>query len=159
MNLPKLSAAVLCLMVSARSLFAADSSGPPDTVLFNGKVFTSDASHPKVEGLAIRGDRIIATGESATIRSLSGPQTRLIDLGGHTVIPGINDAHQHPAVTPPGLIGLHLKSRDPTWPDVRDAIQAAVRSGGQGRTIVATVSGVSTFGRKRSIRWTGQISP
>ncbi len=94
MNLRKLSGPVLCLMVSARALFAADSGGPPDRVLFNGKVFTADASHPQVEALAIRGDRIIATGESVTIRALSGPQTRLIDLGGHTLIPGINDAHQ-----------------------------------------------------------------
>jgi imidazolonepropionase-like amidohydrolase len=113
MNLPKPSAAVLCLIVCARPLLAADSSGPPDMVLFNGKVFTADASHPHVQGLAIRGDRIMETGESVAIRALSGPHTRLIDLGGHTVIPGINDAHQHLFVTPPELIAVQLKSRDP----------------------------------------------
>jgi predicted amidohydrolase YtcJ len=86
MNLPKPSAAVLCLIVCARPLLAADSSGPPDMVLFNGKVFTADASHPHVQGLAIRGDRIMETGESVAIRALSGPHTRLIDLGGHTVL-------------------------------------------------------------------------
>lgn len=139
MNLAELSAGMLCLMLSARSLSAADSSGPPDTVLFNGKVFTADASHPQVEGLAIRGDRIIATGESASIRALSGPQTRLIDLAGHTVIPGINDAHQHLFVTPQALIAVQLKSRDPPWPEVRDAIQAAARGARPGQGIFATI--------------------
>jgi predicted amidohydrolase YtcJ len=139
MNLPKLSAAVLCLTLCARSSFGADSSGPPDTVLFNGKVFTADARYPHVQGIAIRGDRIIATGESASIRALSGPQTRLVDLGGHTVIPGINDAHQHLSVTPPGLIELQLKSRYPPWPEVREAIQAAARIDGPRQPIVGTI--------------------
>lgn len=139
MNLPKLSAAVLWLIFCARALFAADSSSPPDTVLFNGKVFTGDASHPHVQGLAIRGDRIMATGESATIQSLSGPRTLLIDLGGRTVIPGINDAHQHLFVTPPELIGVQLKTRDPPWSEVRDAIQAATRTAGPGRGIFMTI--------------------
>jgi predicted amidohydrolase YtcJ len=139
MNLPKPSAAVLCLIVCARPLLAADSSGPPDMVLFNGKVFTADASHPHVQGLAIRGDRIMETGESVAIRALSGPHTRLIDLGGHTVIPGINDAHQHLFVTPPELIAVQLKSRDPPWSEVRDAIQAAARSAGPRQGIFATI--------------------
>ena len=138
MNLRKLGAAVLCSVIGV-PLFAADSSGPPDTVLFNGKVFTADASHPHVQGLAIRGDRIIATGESASVRALSGPHTRSIDLGGHTVIPGINDAHQHLSLTPPGLVALKLKSRDPAWPEVRDAVQAAARAAGPGQMIFATI--------------------
>ena len=56
-------------------------------MLLNGKVFTSDASHHYVQALAIRGERIVATGDSATIEALAGPQTRQIDLGGRTVIP------------------------------------------------------------------------
>ena len=68
MNRPTLSATVLCLALSARSSFAADSSGPPDTVLFDGKVFTADASHPQVEALAIRGDRINLTAEGGEAR-------------------------------------------------------------------------------------------
>ena len=41
MKLPRLSAAVLCLTLSAQAGFAADGGGSPDTVLFNGKVFTA----------------------------------------------------------------------------------------------------------------------
>jgi hypothetical protein len=50
----------------------------PDVILLNGKVFTSDSSHPYVEALAIRGDRIVSTGSSKEIAALAGPQTKRI---------------------------------------------------------------------------------
>jgi predicted amidohydrolase YtcJ len=103
------------------------------------KVFTSDTSHPYVEALAIRGDRIIATGTSEAIQALSGPKTRSINLDGHTVIPGINDAHQHLSVTPPGIVELRFKSNDPGWPEVHDVIQAATRKVGPKRPILGIV--------------------
>jgi predicted amidohydrolase YtcJ len=139
MNFRKLIAAVLPLMLFPASLLATDVSGPPDTILFGGKIFTADASQPVVEALAIIGDRIIASGDSTTIRALSGPRTRLIDLGGRTVIPGIDDAHQHLSVTPPGMTELQFKSDDPTWPEVRKSIQAAARKADPAGPIVATV--------------------
>lgn len=100
--------------------------GAPDSVLFDGKIFTSDAAHPYVQALAIRGDRIVATGESARIKSLAGPRTKLIDLRGRTVIPGINDAHIHLEVSPAQMVDLPFDSLDPTWAQVRDAIAASV---------------------------------
>ena len=67
----------------------------PDLVLINGKIFTSDGAMPYAEAIAIRGDRIVAVGKTAVIGKLAGSKTRKIDLGGRTVIPGINDAHDH----------------------------------------------------------------
>src|ERR1700677_151493 len=72
----------------------------PDLVLLNGKIFTSDAAHPYVQALAIRGERIAATGDSAKIKALVGPHTKQIDLGGRTVVSGINDAHNHLGIAP-----------------------------------------------------------
>src|SRR5580698_10334445 len=118
-----------CVAVFLLSLFqaAAESQqAPPDSVLLNGKIFTSDAAHPYVQALAIRGERITATGDSEKIRTLAGPQTKQIDLGGRTVIPGINDAHNHISISPPNRIDLELKSPDPDWPEVKAAIAAAV---------------------------------
>jgi predicted amidohydrolase YtcJ len=65
----------------------------PDTLLLNGKVVLYDAA--PAEALAVSGDTIAAIGSSAAIRSLAGPRTRLIDLGGRTVIPGLIDSHIH----------------------------------------------------------------
>jgi predicted amidohydrolase YtcJ len=107
----------------------------PDVILFNGKIFTSDAAHPYVQALAIRGERIAATGDSAKIRTLAGPNTKEIDLGGRSVIPGINDAHNHLAVSPPNRIDLELKTPDSAWPEMKAAIAAAVLKAPKGTFI------------------------
>src|ERR1039458_3611541 len=78
--------------------------GSPDLILLNGKIFTSDDARPYVQALAVRGEHIVATGDSEKIKALAGPRTRLIDLGGRTVIPGINDAHNHIGLDPPGVV-------------------------------------------------------
>src|SRR3712207_2963195 len=67
----------------------------PEMILTNGKIFTSDASMPYAEAIAIRGERIVAVGKPAAIKKLAGAKTKQLDLGGKTVIPGINDAHDH----------------------------------------------------------------
>ncbi|MFZ1140275.1 MAG: amidohydrolase [Candidatus Sulfotelmatobacter sp.] len=47
------------------------------------------------EAIAVRGDRIQAVGKNADMEKLKGPQTQVVDLGGHFVMPGFNDAHLH----------------------------------------------------------------
>jgi predicted amidohydrolase YtcJ len=49
----------------------------------------------RVQALAISGGKIIATGSNEEIQKLKDPNTRVIDLGGHFVMPGFNDAHTH----------------------------------------------------------------
>ena len=67
----------------------------PDTVLYNGKVLTVDDRFSIQQALAIRADRIAATGPDAEILALAGEGTRKIDLQGRTVIPGLIDNHVH----------------------------------------------------------------
>ena len=67
MNLRRLRPALLTLALAGQSLVAIADGAPPDTILINGKIFTGDATHPYVQALAIRGDRIVATGNSTTI--------------------------------------------------------------------------------------------
>jgi predicted amidohydrolase YtcJ len=88
-------------LVRSALLIAAVGGGTPalsqsaDTVLLNGKIVTLDASASVQEALAIRDHGIIAVGRSADIRALAGPATRVIDLGGRAVIPGLIDSHMH----------------------------------------------------------------
>ncbi len=100
-------------------------SSPPDLVLFNGKIFTSDSAQLYVEAIAIRGDRIIALGKSAAIKSSAGSSTKLIDLGGRTVIPGINDAHLHMGIQPANTVELELSGLNPAWDEVKAALASA----------------------------------
>jgi predicted amidohydrolase YtcJ len=67
----------------------------PDLVLVNGKVVTVDAQSRVEEALAIRDGKILAVGRTAEIRRLAGPATRVVDVGGRTVIPGLIDSHMH----------------------------------------------------------------
>jgi predicted amidohydrolase YtcJ len=67
----------------------------PDTVLLNGKIVTLDAASTIREALAIDDGRITAVGTSADIRKLADSTTRIIDLGGRAVIPGLIDSHLH----------------------------------------------------------------
>jgi predicted amidohydrolase YtcJ len=66
-----------------------------DTLLLNGKIVTLDARGSVRQALAVRDGRIAATGGNEQIRKLAGSGTRIIDLGGRTVIPGMIDSHLH----------------------------------------------------------------
>jgi len=67
----------------------------PNLILYNGKLFTQDFDFPQVTAVAIGDGRFLAVGDDAEIRALAGPHTRLIDLGGCLVLPGLTDAHFH----------------------------------------------------------------
>jgi predicted amidohydrolase YtcJ len=64
-------------------------------VFVNGLVWTGDAARPRVEALAIAGDRISAVGSSEAIRRLAGRATSVVDLKGRFLAPGFNDSHLH----------------------------------------------------------------
>jgi len=66
-----------------------------DTILTRGKILTVDAAFRTVEALAITNGRIVATGTSAEIARHAGTNTRVIDVAGATVIPGLIDNHFH----------------------------------------------------------------
>lgn len=67
----------------------------PDLVLVGGTVRALDAAGTVTEALAITGGTITALGRDAAIGALATARTRVIELGGRTVIPGINDGHLH----------------------------------------------------------------
>ena len=76
-------------------MVAAVSWAQSDLVLTNGKIITVDERFSIAQAVAIRGDRIVATGTNQEIARLAGPNTRRIDLKGRAVIPGLIDNHMH----------------------------------------------------------------
>ena len=96
----------------------------PDLILINGRVITVDRNFTIAEGVAIVGDRIMTTGNEEQLRALSGPVTRIVDLKGHTVIPGLMDNHLHGAGGGPGVD----LSRARSLGDVYTAIAARVKA-------------------------------
>jgi predicted amidohydrolase YtcJ len=69
--------------------------GPADLVLTNGRIYTVDNARPIVSALAVGSGRVLFVGSDAEARALAAPSTRVIDLHGATVVPGIVDAHAH----------------------------------------------------------------
>ena len=66
-----------------------------DLIFTNGKIVTVDDQFATVQAVAIKGERIIATGSDTNIEKFKGPSTQLIDLQHRTVIPGLIDNHAH----------------------------------------------------------------
>ncbi|MDW4905320.1 amidohydrolase [Streptomyces sp. ADMS] len=69
----------------------------PTLILTGGQVLTVDGDFTVAEGVAVRGRDIVAVGTDAEVRALAGPDTRVVELDGRTVLPGINDSHLHGA--------------------------------------------------------------
>jgi predicted amidohydrolase YtcJ len=82
-------------VLAAITLCVAAWAQDSDTVLVNGKILTVDGRFSARQAIAIRDGKILALGDTPGIRKLAGPQTRVIDLQGRTVIPGLIDSHLH----------------------------------------------------------------
>ena len=85
---------VLALAAATHALAAPAMDGA-DIVLVNGKIVTVDDRFTVVQALAMKGNRITAVGKNTDIRKLAGANTRVMDLKGKTVIPGLIDGHSH----------------------------------------------------------------
>src|SRR5262249_8203489 len=94
----KLATGLLALssVLVAESAIAQQSvNAPPDAIFFNGKIITVDSGFTIQQAFAVKGDTYIAVGTNAAIQALAGTNTRLVDLRGSAVIPGLTDNHDH----------------------------------------------------------------
>ena len=74
---------------------AAQGAGTADTILVNGKIATVDDRFTMAQALAIKDRRVIASGSNDAVRKHAGASTKVIDLKGRTVVPGLIDNHSH----------------------------------------------------------------
>lgn len=87
-------------------------------ILHHGRITTLDPARPTAQAVAMAGDRFAAVGDDAEVLALAGPKTRIVDLGGRPVLPGLCDNHLH-------LIrgGLHF-NLELRWDGVRSLADA-----------------------------------
>lgn len=82
-----ISAGLAC---TAQHSFAA-----VDVIFHNAKVYTAEPGQPLQQAVAIDGEKIVAVGDNQTVLDLKADKTRVIDLGGNMLMPGMLDSHAH----------------------------------------------------------------
>ncbi len=91
MKLPSLAVALALLA----PFVSGPQQEPADLVFTNGKVYTANDKQARADAVAIKGNKIVFVGNNGGARKFTGPNTRVIDLRGATVLPGLTDAHMH----------------------------------------------------------------
>jgi hypothetical protein len=131
----------LALVAGGRARAAPE---PASLIVSGGRIATLDPQQPFVEALAARGGKVLATGSAREVMALRGAATRVIDVGGRSVIPGLHDSHMHPIR---GGLHYHLELR---WDGVASLGEALERLRVQARNTpppqwVRVVGGWSEF--------------
>ena len=83
------------LVLAVRVAGAQATPATADLILTNGRIYTVDETRPVVEAVAMAGGKVLFAGNAAGALALKGAATRVVDLQGRTVIPGMVDAHGH----------------------------------------------------------------
>jgi predicted amidohydrolase YtcJ len=101
----------------------------PGLILFNAHVITMDPSLPRAKQIEIRGGRILSVSRNETLHGLMKSNTKVIDCGGRTVIPGFIDAHCHLSAYAESLVSLNLSPGENirSISDIQERIQTACK--------------------------------
>jgi predicted amidohydrolase YtcJ len=99
---------------------------PADTIYRNGYVYTVDARDSVRQALAVRKGRIVYVGDNAGVAALAGKATRVIDLQGRMLMPGLIDGHMHPQSGGSRLLNCSLDYQNLTVPQFQSRIQACI---------------------------------
>src|SRR6476619_1594235 len=92
----KILAALFLAIIAADALSPSSSTiAPADLVLQNGNIYTVNDRQPRAEAVAVKGERIVFVGSNREAQKYIGKTTRVVDLKGETVVPGMTDAHHH----------------------------------------------------------------
>jgi predicted amidohydrolase YtcJ len=103
-------AALICLVFVSSS-----QAQTADTVYVNSRVYTVDESAPWAEAFAVKGERFLAVGNEKDVKPFIGDETRVIDLDGQFVLPGLVDDHLHPDMVAENLMGVSLQPSAMDW--------------------------------------------
>lgn len=132
--MPRRPAGVLAAFLLLPSLASAQTSGSADLILRGGQVVTVNDRQPRAEAVAVRNGVILAVGDDKAVMRLKGPDTRVIDLAGRTLVPGFIDAHGH--IFNAGVQSLAANLLAAPDGDVKDiaSLQARLKDWQTGRT-------------------------
>jgi predicted amidohydrolase YtcJ len=114
----------MALLCAASSAMAAEQAA--QTVYRNGVVATMDAQNTVLQALAVNDGRIVFVGSNEEAQKHIGPRTRVVDLQGRVLMPGLVDAHMHPQSGGARLLNCNLNYEKLTVPQFQSRIQACL---------------------------------
>ncbi len=115
-----LAATTALAALNPRTAWSQPMTNSEDLTLRNGRITTLDPSNPEAQAIAIRDGVVAAVGEEADVMALATDETRVIDLGGRRVIPGLNDNHTHLIR---GGLNYNMELRWENVPSLADALR------------------------------------
>ncbi len=86
---------LVLIFLVAHCLPAYAAPSPADCIFLNGNVYTGNARQPRAQAIAVKAGRIVFVGDEKGAKRFTGPSTKLVDLKGATVLPGLTDSHCH----------------------------------------------------------------
>ena len=128
-----------------------------DMILHNANVLTVNADFDRAEAVAIAGEHILAVGSNDEILKLKGPDTKVVDVEGATVMPGINDAHIH--VMPLGFFMTEINLNGMPLEAARQSIKERAAAMPKGEIIRGTGYTEPDFGRLPTVSDFDDIAP
>src|SRR5450830_2144844 len=117
LNIMRMVSDLAFLALSGAAMTAA---ATPDLILINGKFHTVDRQNPIASAVAISAGKFVEVGDAASVMRHKKTNTKVIDLGGRTVVPGLNDSHLHLIR---GGLNYNLELRWEGVPSVVDALR------------------------------------
>lgn len=112
-------ALVIVLSCFSFSVFAGSSAEKADTVYINGNIYMVDSKFSKATALAVKGQYLTYVGDDKGTKSFVGENTKVVDLGGKTVLPGIIEGHMHFP-----MLGENLIKIDAFWKPKQEILDA-----------------------------------
>ncbi|MEG2454785.1 MAG: amidohydrolase family protein [Oscillospiraceae bacterium] len=117
----------LAMTLGLTPAFAAEAVTPADSVYRNGKIYTVNAKMDVVSAIAISGDKLVYVGDEAGVDAYIGKDTKVTDLDGKMVMPGLIESHMHVDKFGFGLQDLEIfgKPKDVTLRIIAEAVEDA----------------------------------
>jgi predicted amidohydrolase YtcJ len=125
-HLPRSAALTAAIVGFFASSGIASAEDPADSVYRNGYVYTVDSKDSVQQALAVRDGRIVYVGDEAGVDAFIGATTRVVDVSGRMVMPGLIDGHMHPMNGGEALMSCNLNFAALTVPEFQQRIQACL---------------------------------
>lgn len=127
---------LLGVLLSAMLACGTDVPVPPaELIVHNAVIYTANDAAPRAEAVAVRGGRFVVVGSNADAMRLAGTGTRVVDAGGKTILPGLQDAHGHFTNLGASLQMLRLRGTK-SYDDIVEMVRARAATARPGEWIL-----------------------